>query len=51
MKKYLYFLAEAFRNIISFSVLYHITKFNLKNNFLCIKIILTIHKENVNSIW
>ena len=50
MKNYLYFLAEAFRNIISFSVLYHITKFNLKNNFLCIKIILTIHKENVNSI-
>ena len=50
-KNYLYFLAEVFRNIISFSVLYHITKFNLKNNFLCIKIILTIHKENVNSIW
>ena len=50
IKNYLYFLAEAFRNIISFSVLYHITKFDLKNNFLCIKIILTIHKENVNSI-
>ena len=38
------FLAEAFQNTISFSMLYHVTKFLLTNNFLCIKIILTIHK-------
>ena len=43
-KSYLYFLAEVFRNIISFSKLHHITKFHLTTIFLCIKIILTVHK-------
>ena len=32
-KNYLHFLAEAFRNIISFSLRYHITKFHLTTNF------------------
>ena len=43
-KSYLYFLAEVFRNIISFSKLHHITKFHLTTIFLCIKIILTVRK-------
>ena len=42
-KNYLQFWAEAFQNIISFSMLYHITKFHLTTNFLCIITILTIH--------
>ena len=36
-KNYLYFLAEVVRNIISFSLLYPVTKLYLINNFLCIK--------------
>ena len=42
-KNYLYFLAEVFRNIISFSKL-HRYKISLNNHFLCIKIILTVRK-------
>ena len=38
------FLAETFRNIVSVSMQYQITKFHLTTNFLCIIIILTIHK-------
>ena len=43
-KSYLYFLAEVFRNIFSISKLHLITKFHLTTIFLCIKIILTVHK-------
>ena len=32
-KNYLYFLAGVLRNIISFSMLYHITKFHLTTIF------------------
>ena len=32
-KNYSYFLAEAFANIISFSMIYHITKFHLTTIF------------------
>ena len=32
-KNYSYFLAEAFANIISFSMVYHITKFHLTTIF------------------